>query len=695
MSQGEDDQPKARPNLAASASDSDLPLDDRRTGALVTPTPAREAAGQAVFLASQTLADRYCIVRLIAQGGMGVVYEAEDLELRERVALKTIRPGIAQDLFALERFKREIQLARKIAHPSVSRVFDLGLHRPPGGGTPVVFLTMELLAGETLSERLRREGRFSPDAALPVVEQMADALAAAHKAGIVHRDFKSENVMLVPGAQHARAVVTDFGLARAVAGEGSPAQTGAIVGTADYMAPEQVKGGDVSAATDIYALGVVIKEMITGVKPFTGGSPLSTAMKRLVEPPTPPRTVIPDVDAKWEAVILRCLERDPADRFVCATDVVKALRGEGVPAGRRSRRLRVVGVSAVLLAGLAVGALVTRLGSPPAPAGVAVKPRRSVAVLGFRNLSGRPDAAWLSTALSEMLTTELAAGGKLRTIPGENVGRMKIELSLSEAESLASDTLASVGKNLSTDMVLLGSYTLLPGGTVRVDLRLQDVVAGETVVSVAENGTEAGLVELVTRAGTRLRQGVGVGEPTAAEAGGAKAGRPANLEAQRLYAEGLGKLRVLDALGAKALLLQAVGADPGSPLAHSALAEAWSKLGYDAKAKEEAKSAFQLAGDLSREERLSVEARYRETAGEWNKAVEIYRGLFAFVPDNLEYGLRLANGQVAAGRGNGLVAPSEGRPRSQRTQPRYTPFDHVPVHPRFKPRGRSRPMGNF
>jgi tetratricopeptide (TPR) repeat protein/TolB-like protein len=277
--------------------------------------------------------------------------------------------------------------------------------------------------------------------------------------------------------------------------------------------------------------------------------------------------------------------------------------------------------------------------------------RRSVAVLGFKNLSGEAAAAWLSTAFSQMLTTELAAGGALRTIPGENVGRMKLDLSLSDAESLASDTLEQVGRNLGTDLVVLGSYLRLPSGQLRLDLRVQDAAAGETLAALAEGGTEVGLVDLVTRAGSHLRQSIGVGEPPPNEAAGLTAGIPATLEGRRLYAEGVAKLRELDAQGARDLLVRAVAEDPDSPLIHAALGETWTTLGHDEIARDETRRAFELSEGLPREEGLSVEARYRETTSEWDRAVEIYQALWAFFPDNLEYGLRLAAAQSFAGKG--------------------------------------------
>ncbi len=285
-----------------------------------------------------------------------------------------------------------------------------------------------------------------------------------------------------------------------------------------------------------------------------------------------------------------------------------------------------------------------------------------MAVFGFKNLSGKPDEAWLSTAFSEMLTTELAAGEQLRTIPGENVWRVRTELSLPEADSFSRDTLARIRRNLGCDYVVLGSYLALgeqAGGQVRMDVRLQDAAAGETLASVSETGTEAGLLDLVARTGAQLREKLGAGGVPATAASGARAAISTNPEAARLYSEGLAELRLFNALAGRDLLQRAVASDPSYPLAHSALAAAWSALGYDPRAKEEAKRAYDLSTNLSREDRLSIEGRYREMNREWEKAVEIYRTLWDFFPDSLDYGLRLAKAQVSSGRGKEAMATVE------------------------------------
>jgi len=285
--------------------------------------------------------------------------------------------------------------------------------------------------------------------------------------------------------------------------------------------------------------------------------------------------------------------------------------------------------------------------TPPiaGPSAPPAKPRRSVAVLGFKNLSERQGSKYLSIALSEMFTTELAAGENLRTIPGENVAQMKINLALSDAGSFSRETLAQIRRNLSADLVVLGSYLATgdqASGMIRLDLRVQDAAQGETIASVAETGTRAKLFNLVSEAGAQLREKLGVGKLSSAQGDILLASFPKDPDAARLYSEGLAKLRLFDALGARDLLEKAIVADPNFPLSHSALAAAWSILGYDGKARVEAERAFALSASLSREDRLSAEGMYRESTREWEKAIEVYRGLWDFFPDNLEYGLRLA-----------------------------------------------------
>ena len=279
--------------------------------------------------------------------------------------------------------------------------------------------------------------------------------------------------------------------------------------------------------------------------------------------------------------------------------------------------------------------------------------RRSVAVLGLANLSQKPESAWLSPALSEMLSSELGAGGKLLTIPDESVARARAELNLESRNGFSLETLRRLRHDLSADLIVSGAYTVLPAGAlptdaepqVRLDLRVQNATTGETLDAVSEAGAQSSLFDLVARLGTRVRQDLGVDAIGAEEAEQVRSSVSANPEALRLYAEGVAKMRAFDTLAARDRLQQAVEADHDYALAYSALAEAWMVLGYDGRAEQAAKTAIQSSGKLGLEQKLLIEGRYREAAHRWQEAVSAYRTLFHAYPDNLEYGLRLARAQ--------------------------------------------------
>ncbi len=295
-----------------------------------------------------------------------------------------------------------------------------------------------------------------------------------------------------------------------------------------------------------------------------------------------------------------------------------------------------------------------RHGSPPptAQAGTSIPRihvRRSVAVLGFRNLPGRPEDNWLSSAFSEMLNTELAAGGELRLVPGEDVARAKSELPLSGEDSFGKSTLQRLRTNPGADVVILGSYTMLPHDTerkIRLDVRLQDTAGGETIAEESVSGNESDLFTLVSDLGGKLRRSLGVAAPSEGIEIATRAALPSNEKAARLYAEGRARLWAFDYFAARDLLDKAIAADPDFPLAHAALSDVWWHTGYDAKARVEARRALELSNHLSQEQQLLVEGQYQRTVQEWPKAVETYRSLFRLFPDNLDYGLLFASVQM-------------------------------------------------
>jgi len=274
----------------------------------------------------ERIAGRYRIERLLGRGGMGEVYSAHDELVDELIALKTLRSDLNDSPDIVKRLQRELQLARKVTHPNVCRVFDVGVHEQ--GQTTVHFFTMQLLEGETLAEHIKRRGSIPCDEVEILAIQMADGLSAAHKSDVIHRDFKSANVIIHAG----KAIITDFGLARLEptgpvgGGMGTISRSNQISGTIAYMSPEQLSGDKVTAASDIYSLGIVLFEMTTGKLPFDGKHIIQSAMQRVADAAPDVRGVAPSIHPNMAAVIARCLQRDPSRRFANATEVSNQLR---------------------------------------------------------------------------------------------------------------------------------------------------------------------------------------------------------------------------------------------------------------------------------------------------------------------------------------------------------------------------------
>ena len=365
------------------------------------------------------------------------------------MALKTILPEFAADPNAMERFRREVLLARRITHFNVCRIFELYDTFDPAGDR-LSFLTMELLHGETLAERLARTGPLATAELSVLLRQLADGLEAMHLQDVVHRDFKPANVFLVhrhDAAGHAplRAVITDFGIARALHraerdGDSSMTARVGFIGTPAYMAPGAADRRNHLGRHGHLRAGHRALRGAHRAHPFGGQTPMEAALKRLQQAAGPPSVFLPTLDPRWDAAVLRCLEKEPSARFRSVRDLVRALDA------------------------------------------TIQDTRSSAAVLGFRNLSGRPDAGWISTALAELVGRELSSASEvLRLVPAEEVFRAQRALNLAAQDSLPRESLEKLRDSAGARWVVLGSYLCVgPGSSspLRVAVRVQDTESG-------------------------------------------------------------------------------------------------------------------------------------------------------------------------------------------------------------------------
>jgi serine/threonine protein kinase len=288
------------------------------TQALPYARPGSASGGISAFQSLQPgvlFGGRYEILGVLGQGGMGAVYKARDRELDRLIALKVIRPELATDPAILLRFKQELILARNITHKNVVRIYDLG------EADGIRFISMEYVDGEDLRTLLRRQGKFPPKEAIAVVEQVCRALDSAHSEGVIHRDLKPQNIMR---DKHSRIVVMDFGLARSL-GDTGMTQTGAIVGTLEYMSPEQALGSTLDQRSDIFSVGLIFYELLTGKAPYEADTAIASLMKRTREEARSASDVDASVPRSLSAIVSRCLEREPANRYHSSVELLQQL----------------------------------------------------------------------------------------------------------------------------------------------------------------------------------------------------------------------------------------------------------------------------------------------------------------------------------------------------------------------------------
>jgi len=582
---------------------------------------------------------------------MGVVYRARDEELDDEVALKVLRGDLGNDPRILERFRSELLLARQVSHKNVVRIHDIGEHEG------MRFLTMRFVEGRSVRELLEREGPLPPDRAVAILRQVAEGLEQAHAAGVLHRDLKPGNILVDASGN---AFITDFGVARSLGGDGLT-QAGAVVGTPDYLSPEQVSGDPVDGRADLYALGIVFYEMLTGQLPFRAGSQAEMLAQRLAGRPRDVSDTGVNVPPGIRAVLRRALERSPQRRYQTARELIADLDRSGAPRVQ-ARRLRAAAAVAAIALAVAGGWAIWRAGrKPAAPArpsastALAAAPALSaVAVLPLEDATNRPELAWTSTGLAEMLAAQLAEARRLRVMDPLRVLRGLRDLRL-EGGRYDERALRQLADLWNVDSLVTGSLRGA-GAALRVDLRLHRIPsAGEVTtryVAASANAPEE-LFRLVPGLAEQLQASLGFKREAAGEAPDPGT---TSLVAERAYQEGRGLLRVGDEIGAAPAFERAVAADANFAAGLERLSETYQSLGHQQKASAACERAARILGSATTRLAYRTRARLALLRGNPREAERHYRELVARYPSDTEPLLDMAAAQAAQGHHANAIA---------------------------------------
>jgi eukaryotic-like serine/threonine-protein kinase len=615
------------------------------------PPPSRiygSYGSAAVFQIGDVLGGRYEILQLLGEGGMGAVYKAADRELDTFVALKVIRPELASDPSILARFKQELLLAHQVTHRNVIRIYDLG------EAQGVKFITMEFIEGKDLRSLIREKRKFTPEEAVDVIQQVCQALQAAHSVNVIHRDLKPQNIMRDGSG---RILVMDFGLARTVAGEGMT-QTGALVGTMEYMSPEQALGKDLDQRSDLFALGLILYEMLTGKTPFQAESALASLIKRTQERAKPVSDIDDQIPGALSGIVSKCLERDLDQRYQSGSDILSDLntwkdkRAAGTikfdasvkPWGQTLPWPLIAGVVTALALASSGYMLRDRLfHSSPSAKSVPAGPSVSLAILPFRNASGDPSVDWIGPSLADMLSTDVGQSAQLRTVSPNSLHQIFTDLRISSATVLDPATIRRVADFSKADRVLWGQYAKF-GDQIRIDATLQDIKNERSVPLKIDVPSEKEIPGAIDRLAESVRQRLALPQDVLKELK-ASSFQPTSqsVAALRDYNQGIGLQRDGRNLDAQKQFEAATKEDPTFALAFSRLAQVYGILGYDSEAEQSARKAVDLSQDLPEAEKYLISAIRSEATKNYPEAIKAYDALAKASPDNSDVQSALAN----------------------------------------------------